>query len=81
MEGHNPCLALFDDIVENRRNVVAERDALLKAVRLYMKLDCDRHAGIDLRDSDWGECWEAADAAIGMIDTNTQKSLDAQKED
>ena len=73
--GHNTCRSLLDAVIEDKNRVSNERDALLKAVLLYMKLDSNHHAGIDPRENDWGECWDAANAAMGMVDTNIQKSL------
>lgn len=58
-------------MADTLHNTIAERDRLkatvaelLQAVRLYFYLDTDRRAGCTLEDSDWGECYDAARAAI-----------------
>ena len=39
-------------------------EALLAALRLYLKLDNDIRAGCEIDPADWAECYQAAQAAI-----------------
>jgi hypothetical protein len=41
-------------------------EALLSALKLYFKLDNDRHAGVKLTDADWAECHHAAERALSI---------------
>jgi hypothetical protein len=54
------------DIAANLPPVYEAAPELLKALRLYVKLDNDRRSGCRLSADDWGECYSAADRAIAM---------------
>lgn len=61
-------VASLSKLLDETTNALAVRQTknaqLLKALRLYVKLDNDNRAGCNITEEDWGECWNAAQRAI-----------------
>jgi hypothetical protein len=52
---------------EEKANLIASAPELFSALKLYIKLDNDHHAGLRLSASDWYECYANAEKAMSKV--------------